>query len=95
MLQAYATADLGVIAYETIPDDGLIVNENMIVEIVRPGTGTPVADGEDAARRWSEQVALANTVSDEDDAADDAAEQGRVALDAELTCLHAVWAANA
>jgi phenylacetate-CoA ligase len=46
VLQAYATADLGVIAYETIPDDGLIVNENMIVEIVRPGTGTPVADGE-------------------------------------------------
>ncbi|SDU36282.1 phenylacetate--CoA ligase family protein [Stappia sp. ES.058] len=46
VLQAYATADLGVIAYEAIADDGLIVNEDMIVEIVRPGTGTPVADGE-------------------------------------------------
>ena len=44
--QAYATADLGVIAYETRPDQGLIVNEGYILEIVKPGTGEPVADGE-------------------------------------------------
>jgi phenylacetate-CoA ligase len=51
VLQAYATADIGVIAYESADDDGkphpgLIVNENLIMEIVRPGTGDPVADGE-------------------------------------------------
>lgn len=44
--QCYATADVGVIAYESSAMDGLIVNENKIVEIVTPGTGTPVADGE-------------------------------------------------
>ena len=44
--QAFATADIGVIAYETKVRDGLIVNENVIVEIVRPGTGIPVASGE-------------------------------------------------
>ncbi len=44
--QAYATADLGVIAYETVPDAGLIVNEGYMVEIVKPGTGEPVAEGE-------------------------------------------------
>jgi phenylacetate-CoA ligase len=44
--QAYATADLGVIAYESVVDDGLIVNEGYILEIVKPGTGEPVADGE-------------------------------------------------
>jgi phenylacetate-CoA ligase len=44
--QAYATADLGVIAYESEAMEGLIVNEGLIVEIVRPGTDTPVADGE-------------------------------------------------
>ena len=44
--QAYATADLGVIAYESVPDAGLIVNEGYIVEIVKPGTGEPVAEGE-------------------------------------------------
>lgn len=44
--QAYATADLGVIAYETSARQGLVVNEDLIVEIVRPGTGDPVADGE-------------------------------------------------
>ncbi|ADZ69267.1 phenylacetate--CoA ligase family protein [Polymorphum gilvum] len=44
--QCYATADLGVIAYESEAMDGMIVNEDYIVEIVRPGTGTPVADGE-------------------------------------------------
>jgi len=51
VLQAYATAELGVIAYESAaadgtPNPGMIVNENLIVEIVRPGTGDPVEDGE-------------------------------------------------
>jgi phenylacetate-CoA ligase len=45
-LQAYASADLGLIAYESKAMDGLIVDERLIVEIVRPGTGDPVADGE-------------------------------------------------
>lgn len=44
--QAYATADLGVIAYETTARAGLVINEGLIVEIVRPGTGEAVADGE-------------------------------------------------
>jgi phenylacetate-CoA ligase len=44
--QAYATADLGVIAYETPAREGLVVDEGVIVEIVRPGTGDPVAAGE-------------------------------------------------
>lgn len=44
--QAYATADLGVIAYESVALDGMIVDEGVIVEIVRPGTGDPVAEGE-------------------------------------------------
>ncbi|MCB5175119.1 phenylacetate--CoA ligase family protein [Microvirga lenta] len=44
--QAYATADLGFIAYETSARDGLVVNEDLIVEIVRPGTGDPVPPGE-------------------------------------------------
>jgi phenylacetate-CoA ligase len=44
--QAYATADLGIIAYETAARDGLVVNENLIFEVVRPGTGDPVPDGE-------------------------------------------------
>ena len=44
--QCYATADLGVIAYESEAREGMIVNEDYIVEIVRPGTGEPVADGE-------------------------------------------------
>ncbi len=46
VFQAYATADLGVIAYESVVDDGMIVNEDLIVEIVRPGTDQPVPDGE-------------------------------------------------
>jgi len=46
VLQCYATAELGVIAYESEAREGMIVNENMIVEIVRPGTNDPVADGE-------------------------------------------------
>jgi phenylacetate-coenzyme A ligase PaaK-like adenylate-forming protein len=45
-LQCYATADLGHIAYETPAMDGLVVDEGVIVEIVTPGTGKPVAAGE-------------------------------------------------
>jgi phenylacetate-CoA ligase len=45
-LQCYATADLGNIAYESPAMEGMIVDEGVIVEIVRPGTGDPVADGE-------------------------------------------------
>lgn len=44
--QAYATADVGVIAYETLAREGLVVSEEFILEIVRPGTGDPVPDGE-------------------------------------------------
>jgi phenylacetate-CoA ligase len=44
--QSYATADLGIIAYETEARQGLVVNEGLIVEIVRPGTDDPVAEGE-------------------------------------------------
>jgi phenylacetate-CoA ligase len=44
--QCYATADLGLIAYETPAREGLVLDEGVIVEIVRPGTGDPVADGE-------------------------------------------------
>jgi phenylacetate-CoA ligase len=44
--QAYATADLGFIAYESSARNGLIVNEDLIVEVVRPGTGQPVPTGE-------------------------------------------------
>ena len=44
--QCYATADVGLIAYETPAREGLILDENVIVEIVRPGTGDPVAEGE-------------------------------------------------
>jgi phenylacetate-CoA ligase len=50
VLQCYATAEFGVIAYETVtdgaPNPGMIVNEDLIVEIVRPGTGDPVEQGE-------------------------------------------------
>ena len=44
--QCYATADIGVIAYETEVDAGLVVDEGVLVEIVHPGTGDPVPDGE-------------------------------------------------
>lgn len=44
--QVYATADLGSIAYETSAREGLVVDEGVLVEIVRPGTGDPVAPGE-------------------------------------------------
>jgi len=46
VLQCYAVAELGVIAYESPAREGMIVNESAIVEIVRPGTGDPVAVGE-------------------------------------------------
>jgi phenylacetate-CoA ligase len=51
VLQAYATAELGVIAFESAAEDGaphpgMILNENLILEIVRPGTGDPVPEGE-------------------------------------------------
>ncbi|MDD9909447.1 MAG: phenylacetate--CoA ligase family protein [Ahrensia sp.] len=50
VMQAYATADLGVIAYESAHEgelvDGMMVNEDLIVEIVRPGTDIPVEAGE-------------------------------------------------
>ncbi len=45
-LQCYATADLGNIAYESDAQEGMIVDEGVIVEIVRPGTGDPVPEGE-------------------------------------------------
>ena len=44
--QAYATADVGVIAYETSAREGLVVDEGVLVEIVRPGTGDVLPDGE-------------------------------------------------
>ena len=46
VLQTYATADLGVIAYESEAQEGMIVDEGVIVEIVKPGTGEPVPDGD-------------------------------------------------
>ena len=51
VMQCYATAEFGVIAYETAdeagnPVPGMMLNENLILEIVRPGTGDPVEDGE-------------------------------------------------
>lgn len=45
-LQAYGTADLGLVAYETEAHEGLVLEESLILEIVRPGTGDPVAPGE-------------------------------------------------
>ena len=44
--QTYATADLGLVGFETSAREGLVVDEGVIVEIVRPGTGDPVAEGE-------------------------------------------------
>jgi phenylacetate-CoA ligase len=44
--QAFGTADLGLIAYETPAREGMVVNEDLIFEIVRPGTGEPVPEGE-------------------------------------------------
>ncbi|MCK1321681.1 AMP-binding protein [Bradyrhizobium sp. 156] len=44
--QAFGTADLGIIAFETSARDGMVVNEDLIMEIVKPGTGDPVAPGD-------------------------------------------------
>lgn len=44
--QCYATADLGLVAYETAAREGLVLDEHVILEIVRPGTGDPVPEGE-------------------------------------------------
>src|SRR5476651_353993 len=44
--QAFGTADLGLIAFETSAREGMVVNEDLIFEIVRPGTGDPVAEGD-------------------------------------------------
>ena len=44
--QCYATADAGLIAYETAAREGLVLDEGVILEIVRPGTGDPVPEGE-------------------------------------------------
>jgi phenylacetate-CoA ligase len=44
--QAFGTADLGLIAFETPAREGMVVNEDLILEIVRPGTGDPVAEGD-------------------------------------------------
>ena len=44
--QAYGTADLGLLAYETEAREGLVLDEEILLEIVRPGTGDPVAEGE-------------------------------------------------
>ena len=46
VLQCYAVAELGVISYESSAREGMIVNESVIVEIVRSGTGDPVAEGD-------------------------------------------------
>ena len=45
-LQAFGTADLGIVAYETAAREGMVVNEDLIFEIVKPGTGEPVTDGD-------------------------------------------------
>ncbi|MGM4872138.1 phenylacetate--CoA ligase family protein [Bradyrhizobium sp. 956_D2_N1_5] len=44
--QAFGTADLGLIAFESDARDGMVVNEDLILEIIKPGTGDPVADGD-------------------------------------------------
>jgi phenylacetate-CoA ligase len=46
VFQSYATADVGLIAYETAALDGMVIDEGVIVEIVRPGTGDPVSPGD-------------------------------------------------
>lgn len=46
VLQCYGTADLGLIAYESEAKEGMIIDEGVVVEIVRPGTGDPLPDGE-------------------------------------------------
>lgn len=46
VMQCYAIAEVGVIAYETVARDGMVVNEHVMVEIVRPGTGDPAPEGD-------------------------------------------------
>ncbi|MGB7542960.1 MAG: AMP-binding protein [Burkholderiales bacterium] len=46
VIQSYASADLGLIAYESEALEGMILDEALILEIVRPGTGDPVPEGE-------------------------------------------------
>ncbi len=46
VLQCYAVADVGLIAYESPALEGMVLDEGVILEIVRPGTGDPVAEGE-------------------------------------------------
>jgi phenylacetate-CoA ligase len=46
VLQCYVTADLGLVAYESNAIEGMIIDEGVLLEIVRPGTGDPVPDGE-------------------------------------------------
>lgn len=46
VLQSYGTADLGLVAYESEAREGMILDEHVLVEIVRPGTADPVPDGE-------------------------------------------------
>jgi phenylacetate-CoA ligase len=46
VLQCYGTADLGLVAYESEAKEGMILDESVILELVRPGTGDPVAPGE-------------------------------------------------
>ena len=46
VVQFYGTADLGMVAYESSAKEGMILEEKVIVEIVQPGTGEPVAEGE-------------------------------------------------
>jgi len=59
VLQCYTTADLGTIAYESEAMEGLIVSEGLLVEIVRPGTGDAVAEGEVG------EVVVTNTLTPE------------------------------
>ena len=44
--QCYGTADLGLVAYEAAESEGMVIDEDVILEIVKPGTGKPVKDGE-------------------------------------------------
>jgi phenylacetate-coenzyme A ligase PaaK-like adenylate-forming protein len=44
--QAFGTADLGLVAFETPAREGMVLNEDLILEIVRPGTGDPVTEGD-------------------------------------------------
>ena len=44
--RCYGTADLGLVAYEAAESEGMVIDEDVILEIVKPGTGKPVKDGE-------------------------------------------------